>query len=87
VDRRTFLTRAGLAAAATGVAAAVPLSGVAAAAADDADTAVDEPDDAVVAHVRNVATGEIAVFTGTNEVSIHDRKLAAGLARAAKGAS
>jgi hypothetical protein len=80
------LTRAGVAAAATGIAASVPLTGVAAAA-DDADAAVDEPDDAVVAHVRSVATGEIAVFTGTSEISIHDRKLAASLARAAQKGS
>ena len=85
MDRRTFLARTGAAAAAAGVVAAVPLSGVA-----DAATATDEkvpdvapPEHDVIAHVRDVRTGEIAVFTGTTETIVRDRTLAARLVRAA----
>ncbi len=36
----------------------------------------------VLAHVRNVQTGEIAVMFGTREVIIHDREVASRLLRA-----
>lgn len=39
--------------------------------------------DAVVAHVRNAATGEVAVWTGERELVIHDRVLVKRLLRAA----
>jgi hypothetical protein len=78
------LARSTAAAAAAGVAAAVPLSGTAAAKATQDEPDLDVPDTAgdVVAHVRDVKTGEIAVFTGEAEVTVHDRQLAARLARA-----
>ncbi len=38
----------------------------------------------ILAHVRNAATGEIAVLFGTREVIIHDREVAARLLRAAQ---
>ena len=37
----------------------------------------------LVAYVRNARTGEIAVMTGGHERTIHNRKLAAQIARAA----
>lgn len=38
----------------------------------------------LVAHVRNVSTGEVALMVGTREVVYHDRKLVARLLRAAR---
>jgi hypothetical protein len=38
----------------------------------------------ILAHVRNAATGEIAVFFGEREVVIHDRAVAQRLLMAAK---
>lgn len=40
--------------------------------------------EAVVAHVRNVQTGEIEVFVGDRQVTIHDREVAVRLANAAR---
>ncbi len=37
----------------------------------------------VVAYVRNPRSGEIAVMSGDREVTVHDRQLAAQIARAA----
>jgi hypothetical protein len=37
-----------------------------------------------VAHVKNARTGEISLFIGTKEVTIHDRKVAARLVRATR---
>jgi len=36
----------------------------------------------VVVHVRDLRTGQLDVYSGTNHVRIHDRQLAAQLARA-----
>jgi hypothetical protein len=36
----------------------------------------------LVAHIRDLATGEIGLFSGTREVILHDPQLAARLARA-----
>jgi hypothetical protein len=38
---------------------------------------------AVVAYVRDPRTGDISVLSGDREVHVHDRKLAAAIARAA----
>jgi hypothetical protein len=38
----------------------------------------------LVAHVKNARTGEISLFIGTKEVTIHDRKVAARLVRATR---
>jgi hypothetical protein len=85
LDRRTFLMRTSLAAAAAGVAAAVPLGASAlaapAAAAAEPDQPVDMPDP-VVAHVRDAATGEIALYVGDREVTVRDRRLASQLVKA-----
>jgi hypothetical protein len=40
---------------------------------------MDEP---LVAHVRDLATGEIGLFSGTREIVFHDPSLAARLFRA-----
>ncbi len=42
-------------------------------------TVLSEP---LVAHVRDVATGEISLFSGTREITLLDPQLAARLARA-----
>lgn len=90
LTRRTFLARASIATAAvTGGAAVIssmPASAISAATAKPAATAmpaargmapsVGEP---LVAHVRNVATGEVAVLMGTREVVYRDRALVARL--------
>ncbi len=52
-----------------------------------ADQAAAEPGIAdlgepLIAHVRDLATGEIGLFTGTREVTVLDPSLAARLARA-----
>jgi hypothetical protein len=39
-------------------------------------------DEDLVAHVKNSGTGEISLFVGHREVTIHDRKIAARLVRA-----
>ncbi|HTA09012.1 MAG TPA: hypothetical protein VK836_10900 [Streptosporangiaceae bacterium] len=56
-----------------------------------ADSPADEhvPDhvadgEAVVVHVRNVRTGEMDVYRGTTYARVHDRALAARLARASQ---
>ena len=86
LDRRTFLMRGSLAAAAAGVAAALPLGAEVlvgpAAGATEADESVDMPEP-VVAHVRNADTGEIALYVGRREVTVLDRGLASKLVRAA----
>jgi hypothetical protein len=35
-----------------------------------------------VAHIRDLSTGEIGLFSGTREIILHDPQLAARLARA-----
>ena len=84
LTRRTFLARASIATAAvTGGAAvisSIPASAISAATATPAvrgvAPSVGEP---LVAHVRNVATGEVAVLMGTREVVYRDRALVARL--------
>jgi hypothetical protein len=38
----------------------------------------------LVAHVKNTKTGEISLFVGQREVTIHDRTIAARLVRATR---
>ena len=40
--------------------------------------------EAVIVHVRNVRSGEMDVYRGTSHVRVHDRALAARLARASQ---
>jgi len=95
VSRRTFLGRGSLAVAAAGVLSSVPgLSGLLGAAeteAPAADATVAGADagaanlaEPLVAHVRDMSTGEISVFNGTREVILRDPQLAGRLARAAR---
>jgi hypothetical protein len=96
LNRRTFLKRAGITAAAAGAVAAVP-GGIGAAGATteghtsaahstEAPLTSDEVSKAepLVAHVRNAGTGEIALFVGDREVTIRDRHVAARLVRATR---
>jgi len=96
VSRRLFLRNSGLAVAGAGVMTQVPfLSGLVGASEADAPAAVDaatagtdegaaslaEP---LVAHVRDLSTGEIGIFNGTREVIVNDPQLAARLFHAAR---
>jgi hypothetical protein len=36
----------------------------------------------VVAHIRDLASGEIGIFSGTDEITVHDPGLAASILRA-----
>ena len=83
LSRRSFLARASIATAAVTSGAAVinsMTSAIPAAAAipaaRGAAPALGEP---LVAHVRNIATGEVAVLMGTREVVYRDRALVARL--------
>jgi hypothetical protein len=96
-DRRVFLTRGSMAVAAAGVVTAVPglatgliaveeespaaESAIAEAAAAGEAITMDEP---LVAHVRDLATGEIGLFSGTQEIVFHDPALAARLFQASR---
>ncbi|MDQ6851091.1 MAG: hypothetical protein M3070_14335 [Actinomycetota bacterium] len=50
-----------------------------------ADAATDTPpgSEPVVAYVRDPSSGEVALMVGDREVTVHDPKLAAHIARAA----
>ena len=95
VTRRTFLGRGSMAVAAAGVLSSVPglssllSAGEAEAPAADASIAgadagaanLSEP---LVAHVRDLSTGEISLFNGTREIIVRNPQLASQLARAAR---
>ena len=96
LSRRSFLTKGSLAAATAGLLASAPataLPGLLAGAGAEADTALAEEGAAelggelegtVVAHVRDLTTGEISIYSGTQETVIRDPGMAARLARAAR---
>jgi hypothetical protein len=91
INRRRFLVQGGAAVAAAGVASAIPFSGANALtktrggdvrhAAVPADATLDEP---VVAHLRNLHTGEVSLFKGHREVTVKDKHLAALLFHATR---
>ena len=91
IDRRRFLVQGGAVVAAAGVASAVPLSAADALtkgrsrirsnATVPADAKLDEP---VVAHLRDLHTGEVALFKGHREVTVKDKHLAALLFNATR---
>jgi hypothetical protein len=87
-SRRTFLKRSGAVAAAAGVATAVPATAAKALtprSSHDAEPRLpDHPsvDVPVIAHVRNVRKGLVTLYTGEQEITIKDRRLAAALYRA-----
>lgn len=64
-------------------AAAAGMTVVGALVAEEADAKVAAHSGPVVAYVRNPRTGEVFVMAGEHQVMVHDRKLAARLARAA----
>ena len=95
LNRRDFLKRGSIAAAAVGVASAIPAalptlagaSGRVAPDSSDPEVGTNETggqlDQPLVAHVRSLDTGEIGLFYGDREITYQDRKLAAQLHRAA----
>ena len=95
VSRRQFFKHAGSAAAIAVVAGATvtPL-GIAGAAVGKAGERDHETplqpheelttNENLVAHVKNSRTGEISLFIGQREVTLHDRKVAARLIRATR---
>jgi hypothetical protein len=91
-DRRVFLTRGSMAVAAAGMVAAVPgvVDGLVATEAEaPAAGSVIEGElptmtEPIVAHVRDLATGEIGIFSGTQEVVFHDPSLAVRLFHASR---
>jgi hypothetical protein len=80
--RRTMLK--GAAAAGIGVATAGVVADIMFAGPASAATTSSHGTDEVVAHVRDIRTGEIDIYSGTRQVSVRDRQLAARLARAAR---
>jgi hypothetical protein len=86
ITRRGFLGKTTLGAAAAGALLTVPtLAG----AADASPASTEELEKAklagpLVAHVRNISTGEVAVMLGTREFVFHDRRLVARLVKAAR---
>jgi hypothetical protein len=91
-ERRLFLTRGSMAIAAAGVVTAVPglATGLVAAEEEAPEAASVVEGDAgamtepLVAPVRDLATGEIGLFSGTREVVFHDPSLAARLFHATR---
>jgi hypothetical protein len=91
IDRRRFLLQSGAAVAAAGVASTVSLGaagalgkgrGGGAGRVDvPADAKLDEP---VVAHLRDLRTGEVSLFKGHREVTVKDKHLAALLFHATR---
>ena len=75
--RRGFLAIAGAGAAAVGVGAVAPSAGAAPARAPAGATGP------LIAYVSDMQGGEVTLMLGEREVVVHDRDLAARLARAA----
>jgi len=65
-------------------AAAAGMTVVGALVAEQADAKAAAKSGPVVAYIRNPRTGEISVMSGEREVKLHDRKIAARLARVAR---
>ena len=91
VSRRTFFKRAGAVAVVAGGVAVTPmgLGGALAGASQvkDAPLAPEEElhsTEELIAHVKNTKSGEISLFVGQREVTIHDRTMAARLVRATR---
>jgi hypothetical protein len=95
--RRTFLKTSSAAVVAAGALAAAPGLPAAVVALGDAgpadtgaaETAVADAEsmslgEPLIAHVRDLATGEIGLYSGTREITVLDPSLAARLLRAVK---
>ena len=68
----------------TSAATAAGMTVVGALVAEQADAKAVAGSGPVVAYIRDARTGEISVMAGEREVKLHDRKIAARLARAAR---
>ncbi len=88
VTRRTFLKRAGVGAAAVGVAATVPSFLRNGAKPSKVTPAVPmgrvSQEGPVVAHISDANTGDITLMSGTKEVTYHNPALARELLRASR---
>ena len=86
LTRRVFIGKTSAGAAALGALAATPgLVGSAhASSRPHAAALAAKLDGPLMAHVRNIATGEIALMVGTREVIIRDHELVARLVKAAQ---
>jgi hypothetical protein len=98
LSRRTFLTKGSLAVAAGTVAASVPglgsvLSATEAAApeapeltgaASDAEITAADLGTPLVAHIKDLQSGQISLYQGEREITYHDPVVAARLFRAAR---
>lgn len=67
-----------------GSAAAAGMTVVGAIVTEQAEAKADARSGPVIAYIREPRTGEIAVMAGERQVKVHDHKLAARLARAAR---
>jgi len=65
-------------------AAAAGVTVVGALIADEADAHAPSASGPIVAYIREPRTGEISVMAGERQVNLHDRKIAARIARAAR---
>jgi hypothetical protein len=91
LSRRLFITRSSLTVAAAGLVSALPALP---AAVSDAEAEAPEVDSAVsnsealvtplVAHVKDLQTGEMSLYSGEREIVLHNPALAARLFNAAK---
>lgn len=91
LSRRSFIKAATVTVAAGGAAAALPAGGASASTelSDRATKALDlaataAPAEGLVAHVKDVKTGEVSLYVGTREVNVRDRHVAALLFAATK---
>jgi hypothetical protein len=84
VTRRKFLQQTTLGAATVGAAVAIPGLTQVAEAASVPELHMGAVSGPMVAHIRNISTGEIAIMVGTREIIVHDRRLVARLVKAAR---
>jgi hypothetical protein len=92
LSRRLFLTKSSLTVVAAGVVSAMPvLPSVVSAAETEAPAAEEEAvgegeslASPLIAHVKNLQTGEVSLYSGEREINILDRGLAARLFNATK---
>jgi len=89
LSRRAFLKRGSLAVTMAGVAATLPAGLLEAGETGAGSASAELPEGAaltepIVAHVRDLAAGDINLYVGTREVAVHDPHLAARLFNAAR---